>query len=84
MAWDTLNSPSAATSNEPKPVLSTPVLQGSVLVLIQFDVCEEIHLDRLRQIFGAHQEQPAFKHPTPGYVRYQRAPGSGADRAPGA
>ena len=74
MAWDTLNSPSAATSNEPKPVLSTPVLQGSVLVLIQFDVCEEIHLDRLRQIFGARQEQPAFKHPTPGYVRYQRPP----------
>ena len=74
MAWDTLNSPSTASSNDPKPVLSTPVLQGSVLVLIQFDVCEEIHLDRLLQLFGARQEQPAFKHPTPGYVRYQRPP----------
>jgi hypothetical protein len=50
-------------------------LQGSVLVLIQFDVCEEIRLDRLREIFGARKvEQPAFKHPTPGYVRYERPP----------
>ena len=50
-------------------------LQGSVLVLIQFDVCEEIKLDKLRQIFGARTvEQPSFKHPAPGYVRYQRPP----------
>src|SRR5216684_5733447 len=50
-------------------------LHGSVLVLIQFDVCEEIKLDQLRQIFGARTlEQPSFKHPTPGYVRYQRPP----------
>jgi len=50
-------------------------LRGSVLVLIQFDVCEEIRLDQLRQIFGARTlEQPSFKHPAPGYVRYQRPP----------
>jgi len=50
-------------------------LRGSVLVLIQFDVCEEIRLDQLRQIFGARtMEQPSFKHPAPGYVRYQRPP----------
>src|SRR5579863_6428868 len=50
-------------------------LHGSVLVLIQFDVCEEIKLDKLRQIFGARTvEQPSFKHPAPGYVRYQRPP----------
>jgi hypothetical protein len=50
-------------------------LQGSVLVLIQFDICEEIKLDHLRQIFGARTvEQPSFKHPAPGYVRYQRPP----------
>jgi hypothetical protein len=73
MAWDTLD-PFTSSATDLKPVLSTPVLQGSVLVLIQFDVCEEIHLDKLRQIFGARQEQPAFKHPTPGYVRYQRPP----------
>jgi hypothetical protein len=54
---------------------SEQALRGSVLVLIQFDVCEEIQLDRLRQIIGARtQEQPAFKHPAPGYVRYERPP----------
>src|SRR5713226_3656440 len=52
-----------------------PALRGSVLVLIQFDVCEEIRLDELRQIFGARTlEQPSFKHAAPGYVRYQRPP----------
>src|SRR5271154_5978736 len=50
-------------------------LQGSVLVLIQFDVCEEIRLDQLRQIFGARTlEHPSLKHPAPGYVRYERPP----------
>jgi hypothetical protein len=49
-------------------------LQGSVLVLIQFDVCEEINLDALRDIFGARRQEASFKHPDPGYVRYQRPP----------
>jgi hypothetical protein len=49
-------------------------LQGSVLVLIQFDVCEEIRLDALRDIFGARRQEASFKHPAPGYVRYQRPP----------
>ena len=54
---------------------SEAALRGSVLVLIQFDVCEEIRLDQLRQLFGARTlEQPSFKHPAPGYVRYQRPP----------
>ncbi|HEX3351180.1 MAG TPA: hypothetical protein VHS34_00030 [Terriglobales bacterium] len=52
-----------------------PALHGSVLVLIQFDVCEEIKLDQLRQLVGARTlEHPSFKHPAPGYVRYQRPP----------
>ena len=52
-----------------------PAIRGSVLVLIQFDVCEEIRLDKLRQLFGARTlEQPSFKHAAPGYVRYQRPP----------
>jgi hypothetical protein len=50
------------------------ILQGSVLVLIQFDVCEEINLDSLRDIFGARRQEASFKHPAPGYVRYQRPP----------
>lgn len=49
-------------------------LCGSVLVLIQFDVCEEIRLDKLSQILGARTVDAAFKHLAPGYVRYQRPP----------
>lgn len=48
-------------------------LSGSVLVLIQFDVCEEIRLDELRQAIGARTlQQPGTRHLAPSYVRYQR------------
>ena len=57
-----------------KQAVDTTV-QGSVLVLIQFDVCEEIRLDHLQQIIGARKiEHPSMKHPAPGYVRYERPP----------
>jgi hypothetical protein len=49
-------------------------LCGSVLVLIQFDVCEEIRLDELRRILGARTADASFRHLAPGYVRYQRPP----------
>ncbi len=49
-------------------------LCGSVLVLIQFDVCEEIRLDQLREILGARTADASFKHVAPGYVRFQRPP----------
>jgi hypothetical protein len=52
--------------------LRTP-LRGSVLVLIQFDVCEEIRLDELRKIFPARKAEASFKK-APSYVRYQRTP----------
>jgi hypothetical protein len=55
-------------------VAQSKSLQGSVLVLIQFDVCEEINLDSLRDIFGARRQDASFKHPAPGYVRFQRPP----------
>jgi len=55
-------------------LVAEPPLRGSVLVLIQFDVCEEIRLDVLRDIFGARTAQAAFKNQAPGYVRYQRTP----------
>jgi hypothetical protein len=48
-------------------------LRGSVLVLIQFDVCEEIRLDVLRNLFSARTAQASFKK-APSYVRYQRTP----------
>jgi hypothetical protein len=57
------------------PVRGTETaLQGAILVLIQFDVSEEIRLDELRKIFGARVAEAAFKHPAPGYVQYQRPP----------
>jgi len=49
-------------------------LKGSILVLIQFDVAEEIRLDELRKIFSARTAGASFKHPAPGYVQYQRPP----------
>ena len=67
--------PAAPQASAMQPLLQDKTLQGSVLVLIQFDVCEEIRLNVLRDIFGAtRQEAPSFKHPAPGYVRYQRPP----------
>jgi hypothetical protein len=54
-------------------------LCGSVLVLIQFDVCEEIRLDLLQQaaessVAARTVPQPNIKHSVPAYVRYQRPP----------
>jgi hypothetical protein len=67
--------PTLAVSPTPAaPVVVSTSLQGSVLVLIQFDVCDEINLDALRDIFGARRQEASFKHPAPGYVRFQRAP----------
>jgi hypothetical protein len=56
------------------PLSAAAPLRGAVLVLIQFDVCEEIRLDELRKIFGARTAEASFKHQAPGYVRYQRPP----------
>ncbi len=73
-AADTLELPKTLTA----PVSSisqvrTP-LSGSVLILIQFDVCEEIRLDELRGIIGARTQQLPLKNTAPSYVQYQRAP----------
>lgn len=57
-----------------KPAPRGP-LRGSILVLIQYDVSEEIRLDVIRQLLQARHAQPAFKSSqAPGYVRYQRPP----------
>src|SRR5208283_3396219 len=63
-----------AQATSPQPSVSAPApLHGSVLVLIQFDVCEEIRLDELRKILGARPAEASFKK-APAYVRYQRTP----------
>ena len=57
------------------PTPATTQLSGSVLVLIQFDVCEELRLDQLQQAVDARTlQQPKIKHSVPAYVRYQRPP----------
>jgi hypothetical protein len=68
--------PTLASDKVARATSSSPAspLRGSVLVLIQFDVCEEIRLDVLRNIFGARTADASFKHHAPGYVRYQRPP----------
>ena len=65
-----------ATSAQARPAVSVSAaapLRGSVLVLIQYDVCEEIRLDELRKIFPARKAEASFKK-APAYVRYQRTP----------
>src|SRR5271155_101991 len=81
LANSTIASPTAAPTSGPPSApapagiqIKSLALQGSVLVLIQFDVCEEINLDALRDIFGARRQEASFKHNAPGYVRFERAP----------
>jgi hypothetical protein len=56
--------------------MSQSQLQGSVLVLILYDVCEEIRLEELRLILGVQPSgrEPSFKHSAPEYVRFERPP----------
>lgn len=57
------------------PSDAATVLNGSVLVLIQFDVCEELRLDRLNTVRERTvQQKPSMKHAAPAYVRYERPP----------
>jgi hypothetical protein len=63
------------TITNPSPSSTATALCGSVLVLIQFDVCEELRLDKLQQAVDARTvQQPKIKHSVPSYVRYQRPP----------
>ena len=56
--------------------MSEVQLKGSVVVLMLYDVCEEIRLEELRRILGAQpaERSPSFKHPAPEYVRFERPP----------
>jgi hypothetical protein len=71
-----LNGTDRSVASEPVPELRQDIpapLRGSVLVMIQFDVCEEIRLDILRNLLGARTAEAVFKK-APAYVRYQRPP----------
>lgn len=57
------------------PTSSRIRVHGSILVLLQFDVCEAIHLDRLHTLVNAAAPEPLnVQHPAAGYVRYERPP----------
>ncbi len=60
-------------STMPEPTTLDATLQGSVLVLLQFDVSEAIRLDQLRTLLQARTVEP-LKHPAQGNIRYQRPP----------
>jgi len=51
-------------------------LAGSFRVLVLYDICERIDLERLRGLIGATQpgREPSFRHPVPEYVRFERPP----------
>jgi hypothetical protein len=52
-----------------------PLLAGTVLLLVQFDVCEEIHLDQLATNLGARVvKPPGVPYSSTGHVRYERPP----------
>lgn len=61
--------------SSPLDTPASPPLSGLVLVLIQFDVCEEIRLDRIQPAATARTvRQPSTKQAAPAYVRYERPP----------
>ena len=66
---------SSIAAVDPPSAPPAPPLIGSVRVLIQFDVCEEIRLDQLQQIIESRTvQQPNLKQAAPSWVRYQRPP----------
>jgi len=52
------------------------ILNGSIRALLLFDISEEIDLLALRRLVGASavRREPAFRHPSPEYVRYEQPP----------
>ncbi|HEX7284938.1 MAG TPA: hypothetical protein VF532_02085 [Candidatus Angelobacter sp.] len=49
-------------------------LEGSIIVLTLYDIADEIKLPELRALIGGTTVTPAFKHPAPEYVRFERPP----------
>src|SRR5436190_22706909 len=57
-------------------------LIGSLRILFLYDVCEEIRTEQLRKLLAGEgqglvterRRDPAFHHPSPDYVRFERPP----------
>lgn len=54
--------------------MSLAPFQGSVFALTLYDVCDEIALSQLPPLIAGKRLVPAFKHTTPGYVRFESPP----------
>lgn len=54
--------------------MNSTSLHGSFFVVALYDVCDEINLASLRPLIGGRLLAPAFKHTTPGYVRFEQPP----------
>ena len=60
---------------------NTPLI-GSLRILFLYDVCEEIRTEQLRTLLSGQgqgvvterRRDPAFHHPSPDYVRFERPP----------
>lgn len=62
-------------TQDPEIQTGETILRGSVLVLLQFNVCESIRLDQLRELVRARTvTQSSPKHPAPEYIRYNTPP----------
>ena len=64
-----------AAADEERLSQQEPLLTGTVLLMVQFDVCEEIRIDQLAAVLGARTvTQPIVQYPASGYVRFERPP----------
>jgi hypothetical protein len=59
--------------------MTSAPLTGSFQILFLYDVCEEINTKELRKLIGVSEiaerrRDPAFHHPAPDYVRFERPP----------
>ncbi len=52
------------------------ILNGTIRALLLFDISEDVDLERLRPLVGAvgAKREPAFRGPSPDYVRYEQPP----------
>jgi hypothetical protein len=55
--------------------MASAALSGSFWIFFLYDVCEGIELETLSRIPGVElRRDPAFRHPAPDYVRFERPP----------
>ena len=64
-----------AEASEHHGLQQEPVLTGTILLMVQFDVCEEIRIDQLAMTLGGRTKpQSKVGSSSPPYVRYERPP----------